>query len=271
MNSGGSSHPHGGFPIHPLRTTVDAPRNREQVGPLGAKLPLASHRKGLMVGPLPDSPATHAKPAGQVGIGLDAKGVLCVNLGDVFHMGAESRPLDRHKSSTLDPLSVTISPMDTFGGRLTRAMEVRGAEPKDLIRATGLSKAAIYFLLNGTTTQDKVRSTTVTKLCKALHISDLWLTQGRGSMDTLAHGEKVASEPRQVSQLLTLDEGTLWNAELIVTAKEAMAGEMPPKRRVRELARLYNVLATSGQLTDDEMAALEHGKPKRTSRPKRAG
>lgn len=73
--------------------------------------------------------------------------------------------------------------MDTMGERLKRAMTLRGVKPADLVRQKVLSKAGIYFLLNGTTTHDKVRATTIAKVCKALNINRDWLLHGRGPIE----------------------------------------------------------------------------------------
>ena len=78
------------------------------------------------------------------------------------------------------------STMDTMAERLAKALDQRGKKPADLIASTKLSRAAIYFLLDGTTTAAKVRAETVSKVCKALGISRDWLLHGRGDMDATA-------------------------------------------------------------------------------------
>lgn len=75
--------------------------------------------------------------------------------------------------------------MDTFGGRLKIAMDAREMTAGDLIRAKVLSKAGVYFLLDGTTTRDKVRDSTIAKLCGVLKISRAWLIDGKGDMDAV--------------------------------------------------------------------------------------
>lgn len=200
-----------------------------------------------MILPLPDCPAVHPKPASKVGVGAETEGGLGGGFRDVLHMGTESRPLDLRLSSTLDGLAATISCMDTFDGRLRQAMDARGISPSDLIKAKVLSKAGVYFLLDGTTTRDKVRATTVSKLCKALHVSELWLTQGRGSMNASIPRENFSQESRPVSQSVTLDEGTLWDAELLVVAIEELHGKLTPRKRIKELAKQYNQLAATGE------------------------
>lgn len=62
-------------------------------------------------------------------------------------------------------------------------MDAREMTAGDLIRAKVLSKAGVYFLLDGTTTRDKVRDSTIAKLCSVLKIGRTWLVDGRGDMD----------------------------------------------------------------------------------------
>lgn len=134
----------------------------------------------------------------------------------------------------------------------------------DLIRAKVLSRAGVYFLLDGTTKADKVRETTVGRLCKVLGVNVAWLTQGRGPRDTLAHGEKVlnpADETVPASHFGRLDEGMLWVAELLTVAMEAQHGKLPPRRRVKELARQYNRLADAEGIVGADATAelMPHG------------
>jgi DNA-binding Xre family transcriptional regulator len=95
----------------------------------------------------------------------------------------------------------------TLASRLRAAIEARGMTPPDLIRATGLSRAAVYFLLDGTTTAAKVRSTTVDKLCKALAVSRDYLVDGRGPMvepvTVSAQSETVRLDPGIVATVAT--------------------------------------------------------------------
>lgn len=55
--------------------------------------------------------------------------------------------------------------------------------PSDLIAKKVLSKAGIYFLLDGTTTAEKVRATTMDKLATALQVNPEWLQHGRGPIE----------------------------------------------------------------------------------------
>jgi hypothetical protein len=73
--------------------------------------------------------------------------------------------------------------MDTMAERLKRALKLREMTPAGLIEKTGLSKAAVYFWLDGTAKPDKVRGDNVTKVCKALRINRDWLLYGRGLVE----------------------------------------------------------------------------------------
>lgn len=73
--------------------------------------------------------------------------------------------------------------MDTLPERLRRALALRSKTVADLIRDTKLSKAAVYFILDGTTQPDKIRDATVNKLCRALGVSRDWLLQGKGPIE----------------------------------------------------------------------------------------
>jgi len=77
--------------------------------------------------------------------------------------------------------------MDTMAERLKRALTLRGMSPSDLIARKVLSKAGIYFLLDGTTTAEKVRATTISNLSKALQVNPDWLQYGRGPIEGSNH------------------------------------------------------------------------------------
>lgn len=55
--------------------------------------------------------------------------------------------------------------------------------PTDLIARKVLSKAGIYFILDGTTKPEKIRADTVGKLSRALGVSGEWIQYGRGPME----------------------------------------------------------------------------------------
>lgn len=62
-------------------------------------------------------------------------------------------------------------------------MRARQMAAADLIRMKVLSKAGVYFLLDGTTKPEKVRDSTIEKLCKALRINRDWLMAGKGDRE----------------------------------------------------------------------------------------
>lgn len=155
---------------------------REQVGALGTQLPLAPFRDVFVLGPLPDSPATDFEEPGQFGVGGEPQGVL--DRGFRHLHGEQSRTLDpgsvKHSSQLGEYGS---SPMDNLADRLQRALHLRGLKPADLADRRVMSRAGVYFILNGTTKADKIREDTVTKLCRALGVNREWLLHGRGPIE----------------------------------------------------------------------------------------
>lgn len=97
--------------------------------------------------------------------------------------------------------------MDTMGERLAAALRLRGMTPPDLIKQTGLSKAGVYFILDGTTRPDKVRSDTVTRICRVLGISRDWLQYGRGPIDAVETSEPDWSDVAGYAQAAGLGTG----------------------------------------------------------------
>lgn len=135
---------------------------------------------------VPEERGTSAQSevATQRGVTFDAKNLLDRTLGE-FHDGTQSRPLDLGLSSHLGTCAPTVSKhMDTMAERLKRAIAARGMTPGSLIKAAKLSRATIYFLLDGTTSAEKVRASTVEVICRALRIRREWLLEGKGSMNS---------------------------------------------------------------------------------------
>lgn len=95
------------------------------------------------------------------------------------------------ESSSLDcevklsrPCSVYFSShMSTMAERVKQAMALRGMTAPDLIARKVLSKAGIYFILDGTTKAEKIRASTVAKLSSALQVNPEWLQYSRGPME----------------------------------------------------------------------------------------
>ncbi len=75
------------------------------------------------------------------------------------------------------------SHMETMAERVKKAMALRGMTAPDLIARKVLSKAGIYFILDGTTKAEKIRASTVAKLSAALQVNPDWLQYGRGPME----------------------------------------------------------------------------------------
>lgn len=63
-------------------------------------------------------------------------------------------------------------------------MAARKITVSDLLARTEISKAGLYFILDGTTHPEKVRFQTIHDICKALRISPDWLMFGFGDMET---------------------------------------------------------------------------------------
>lgn len=93
--------------------------------------------------------------------------------------------------------------------RINKALAARGMTPADLIARKVLSKAGVYFLLDGTTTAAKVRADTVEKLCKALSVRREWLLHGRGSMDESGQGDSDWPDIPAYRQSASLGEGSI--------------------------------------------------------------
>lgn len=70
----------------------------------------------------------------------------------------------------------------TMGTRLKEALDLRGKQPPALIAALGVSKGAVYNILNDTTKPDKVWADTAWRICQYLRIRPEWLIYGEGPM-----------------------------------------------------------------------------------------
>lgn len=136
----------------------------------------------FVVGPEERGTARQSEVAAQVRIGANPKQFLDVAFRE-FHDGTKSSTLDFCTSSGLNPISSSVPTcMERLGSRLRAALTARGMTPPDLIARTSLSKATIYFLLDGTTKAEKVRATTIDAICKALNVRREWLLSGSGTM-----------------------------------------------------------------------------------------
>ncbi|MGO1069297.1 hypothetical protein [Lysobacter sp. CA199] len=122
-------------------------------------------------------------------------------------------------------------------------------KPTDLIRPGTLSKAAVYFLLDGTTKPENIRQKTMTWLVSVLGVSREWLVTGRGpayvegeaaSGYTDPAGERL--EPLEAEELQMLELFRLVSPEmraaLIANAQASLAP--PPKQSAADLIRRVN-------------------------------
>ena len=133
--------------------------------------------------------------------------------------------------------------------RLKMALQLRGMTPTALIRETGLSKAGVYFLLDGTTKAGKVRADTIAKLCAALQVNRDWLMTGKGVRDLNDPRANANREPE--SHPPRLDPDKLHEAITLIVFDEEVAGPYLPRAYSRRLAELYErVAADGGKLTD---------------------
>ena len=82
--------------------------------------------------------------------------------------------------------------MLTMAERLRDLLEARQMEPMELVRAIRVTKASIYFLLDGTTSADKVRAKTVLDMAQHLRTSADYILYGKGPRDLDPADAKLA-------------------------------------------------------------------------------
>lgn len=212
----------------------------EQVRPLGAELPLAALRDRVGLGPLAYGPASDPEEAGELGVTFEAQGGLDGLLGHI-HAG-QSRLLDPPVKPSRQLCRYGSSPMDTMAERLKRALSLRGMSPTDLIDQKVLSKAGVYFILDGTTKAATVRASTISKLCKALGVNAEWLQHGRGPIEGRddAPDEQDWSEILGYAQAVGLGRGAE-AAEYAETHKLKFRADSLQRKRLRpaSLAVMY--------------------------------
>jgi DNA-binding Xre family transcriptional regulator len=129
--------------------------------------------------------------------------------------------------------------------RLKSAMAARKITVADLLGRTEISKAGLYFILDGTTNPEKVRFQTIHDICKALRISTDWLMFGFGDMD--------AGRVDLPSQGLRIDADTIRDAQdalrAIAQVQGLPAAEMPdwvndPERLALAIEAVLSVVNT---------------------------
>lgn len=104
----------------------------------------------------------------------------------------------------------------SLSDRLKSAMAARKITVADLLERTEISKAGLYFILDGTTHPEKVRFQTIHGICKALQISPDWLVFGFGDMETGRGGLP--------SQGLRIDSDTVRGAQVALRAIAQVQG-----------------------------------------------
>ena len=133
-----------------------------------------------------------------------------------------------------------------FKDRLAEAMRRKGMwQPeKDrpdvaaLVKATGLSKSAIHFMLDGQTKAETVRATTIDKLAEALSADRDWLL----------YGEETVKQVRPASHVGRMDPAKLPLAREWMRIAIGAAGskELPLEDDLPLLAETYNFAAACG-------------------------
>lgn len=135
--------------------------------------------------------------------------------------------------------------------RLKEAMQLRKLTVADLVSRTGMSKAALYFLLDGTSAPEGVKYSTVQGLCRALRISPEWLMTGVGGM-----------EPQRASQAVGIDADTIRDAQEALAAIARIQGVAAANRAewVNEAERLAlainTVLSVQSEATQSNVIDL---------------
>lgn len=126
--------------------------------------------------------------------------------------------------------------------RLKRALSLRGLTPADLVAQKVLSKAGIYFILDGTTKQDTIRSSTVDKLAKALRVNRDWLQYGRGQIEgqSESNGDEGWADVLGYAQAVGLGRGAEAQEYAETHSLKFRAGSLAKKRlRPAGLAVMY--------------------------------
>lgn len=141
--------------------------------------------------------------------------------------------------------------------RLAHAMERRDMSVAALVKATGLTKSAIHFLLNGTTRPQTVRAWNIDLLADALRVDRDWLLYGRGHMDREGGVKLASGQSGQPSHFAPLDPAILARAEFWARVEEKAGVEYPDLRRAERIIDLYRMVeADGGDLSAEHAIAL---------------
>jgi phage repressor protein C with HTH and peptisase S24 domain len=90
-----------------------------------------------------------------------------------------------------------------MGTRLKAALQLRERDAPWLIEKIGMSKGAVYNILDDTTKPEKVRGATIAKISEALGISAEWLQFNRGQMTANGQNRPISTRDATTSQAPT--------------------------------------------------------------------
>jgi DNA-binding Xre family transcriptional regulator len=142
--------------------------------------------------------------------------------------------------------------MDTMAERLAFALVQRTMTAPDLIAATRqrgmkkLSKATIYFILDGTTKPEKIRAGTVETICRILKIQREWLLWGTPPMDS----DTGKAQPKGTQAVTALDLAEIQAVTGLIA--QALAASIRPagKELLAALQKLPKMLKERDFLQD---------------------
>jgi len=121
------------------------------------------------------------KKVSKLGIGSEPEKLFRLRFGHVH--AAQSSPLDFCSSSTPAEESHSLPGMSTMAERLHGLLDARQMTPMELVRAMHVTKATVYFILDGTTGAEKVRAKTILDMSKLLRTTPDYLLYGKGPRD----------------------------------------------------------------------------------------
>lgn len=140
----------------------------------------------------------------------------------------------------------------SMSDRLKLALTARNLTVADLMERTEISKAGLYFILDGTTTPDKVRYSTVHDICKAMRISPEWLMSG--------FGEMMLTKSHLQSQPPRIEPSTIIEAQKALASMARISG-MPPswESNPENLAMAINTVMEIGYADGSNVIDLMAG------------
>jgi phage repressor protein C with HTH and peptisase S24 domain len=130
--------------------------------------------------------------------------------------------------------------MDTFAARFDRALKLRKLGPMDLVNQKVMSRANVYFWLDGTTQPDKIQAATIAKVCKALGVRRDWLLHGKGPIEGPDSTDEDWFDVRGYAQAVGLGKGAEAQEYAETHALKFRASSLQRKRLAPErLAVMY--------------------------------